>query len=282
MELEHSFTVPAGIEQAWATLLDVERIAPCMPGATLQTVEGDEFTGTVKVKVGPVTISYGGQARFRDRDDQAHSVVIEASGKESRGSGTASATVLTKLEQLGEQQTRVVVSTDLSITGKPAQFGRGVINDVGNKIIGQFADCLAQRMAEPAGTQASGPAEPTGDAAGGAAVGTAGTAGGAAVGTVGAAAGGPAGPAAAGGPAGAAAGGPAGPAAAGAGESGGAPSAAAGAGGAGGAPSWSPPSAEPINLFETAGMPVLKRLAPALGGVVLLVLIWKLLHRRRG
>lgn len=236
MELEHTFTVPAGIDQAWATLLDVEQIAPCMPGATLETVEGDEFTGKVKVKVGPVTITYGGQARFRDRDDEGHTVVIEASGKESRGSGTASATVLTKLERLAEDKTRVVVTTDLSITGKPAQFGRGVINDVGNKIIGQFADCLAARMAEPAAAVPGvGGAEAGAEAAEGAA------------------------------------------------GSGAARAGAPGAGAPGaGTPSAPPPSAEPIDLFGTAGMPVLKRLAPALGGLVLLVLLWKLLHRRRG
>lgn len=246
MELEHTFTVPAGIDQAWTTLLDVERIAPCMPGATLESVEGDEFTGKVKVKVGPVTITYGGQARFSDRDDEAHTVVIEASGKEARGSGTAKANVHTRLEQLSDAETKVVVTTDLSITGKPAQFGRGVINDVGNKIIGQFASCLATRMAEPAG----GPAES--DGAEGAA---------AASGQDGAAAEGQASGAGA---------------AAADGQTEGQAAAKAAA-----APAWTP-STEPIDLFETAGMPVLKRLAPVLGGLVLLALIWRMLSRRRG
>ena len=105
MELEHSFTVPAGIDKAWATLLDVEQVAPCMPGATLESVNGDDFTGKVKVKVGPITITYGGQAAFRDRDDAAHTVVIDAAGKESRGSGTAKATVHAQMQAESETST---------------------------------------------------------------------------------------------------------------------------------------------------------------------------------
>ncbi|HEY0487169.1 MAG TPA: SRPBCC family protein [Mycobacteriales bacterium] len=147
MQLRHSFTVPVGVEDAWKVLLDVEAIAPCMPGATLGEVNGDEFTGTVKVKLGPIGLTYKGKARFAEKDVEARRAVIEASGKDARGSGTAKATVTTVLEAESERSTRVVVDTDLNITGKPAQFGRGVMADVGNKLIGQFADCLEAKIA---------------------------------------------------------------------------------------------------------------------------------------
>ena len=146
MKLDHDFTVPAGVEDAWRVLLDVERIAPCMPGASLTSVDGDEFTGTVKVKVGPIQVTYKGQAKFTTKDESAHRVVIEASGKEARGSGTAAATVTAALEADGPDRTKVKVETDLNITGRPAQFGRGVMADVGAKLIGQFADCLADEL----------------------------------------------------------------------------------------------------------------------------------------
>ncbi|MGN6522810.1 MAG: SRPBCC family protein, partial [Actinomycetes bacterium] len=139
MELEHSFTVPAGVEDAWRTLLDVESIAPCMPGATLESVDGDSFTGKVKVKLGPISITYGGEATFVSKDEASHTAVIEAAGKEARGSGTAKATVTATLTSESADSTRVDVRTDLNITGRPAQFGRGVMNDVGAKLIGQFA-----------------------------------------------------------------------------------------------------------------------------------------------
>jgi carbon monoxide dehydrogenase subunit G len=145
MKLEHEFTVPATLDEAWAVLLDVEKVAPCMPGATLTSVDGDDFTGTVKVKVGPIQVTYKGQAKFVEKDDAAHRVVIEASGKEARGSGTAAATVTANLTAAGSQ-TKAHVVTDLNITGRPAQFGRGVMADVGAKLIGQFADCLADEL----------------------------------------------------------------------------------------------------------------------------------------
>lgn len=157
MKLEHEFTVPATLDEAWAVLLDVEKVAPCMPGATLTSVDGDDFTGTVKVKVGPIQVTYKGQAKFVEKDDAAHRVVIEASGKEARGSGTAAATVTANLTAAGSQ-TKAHVVTDLNITGRPAQFGRGVMADVGAKLIGQFADCLADEL--------GGGAAGTGSAAG--------------------------------------------------------------------------------------------------------------------
>jgi carbon monoxide dehydrogenase subunit G len=146
MQLQHSFTVPVGVEDAWKVLLDVEKIAPCMPGATLGEVDGDDFTGTVKVKLGPISLTYKGKARFAEKDVAARRAVIEAAGKDARGSGTAKATVSTTLHEEGPRSTRVVVDTDLNITGKPAQFGRGVMVDVGNKLIGQFADCVAAKI----------------------------------------------------------------------------------------------------------------------------------------
>jgi len=150
MKLEHDFAVPAAIDEAWKVLLDVERVAPCMPGATLLTVDGDEFTGTVKVKVGPIQVTYKGQAKFAERDDTAHRAVIEASGKEARGTGTAAATVTAHLEADGPNSTKVKVETDLNVTGRPAQFGRGVMEEVAAKLIGQFANCLAGELSEGA------------------------------------------------------------------------------------------------------------------------------------
>jgi carbon monoxide dehydrogenase subunit G len=139
MDLQNSFVVPADIETAWATLLDVEKIAPCMPGATLETNNGEEFTGKVKVKLGPVSMTYGGAAKFLERDESTHTAIIEGTGKETRGSGTAKAHVTTKLFEEGPKSTRVEVTTDLTVTGKPAQFGRGVMQDVAGRIIDQFS-----------------------------------------------------------------------------------------------------------------------------------------------
>ena len=146
MKLEHEYTVPAPVDEAWKVLLDVERIAPCMPGATLLSHDADSFTGTVKVKVGPVSMLYKGEATFASVDEATHRAVIEASGKESRGSGTASATVTATLHAASDTTTRVAVDTDLNVTGKPAQFGRGVLAEVGSKLIGQFATCLAEEL----------------------------------------------------------------------------------------------------------------------------------------
>ena len=146
MLLEHSFTVPVPVSQAWDVLLDIERIAPCMPGAALTSFEGDDFAGTVKVKLGPVSLTFKGKGRFVERDEAAHRVVLTASGADSRGGGTASARVTASLHDAGDAQTRVEVATDLDVTGKAAQFGRGLIGDVSAKLIGQFADCLAGKL----------------------------------------------------------------------------------------------------------------------------------------
>ena len=225
MKLENRFTVPVPVDQAWRVLLDVERIAPCMPGATLTSVDGDRFEGTVKVKVGPINLTYGGKASFVSKDDATHVAVIDGSGKETRGTGTAKALITCRLVDRGGT-TDVEVDTDLNVTGKPAQFGRGVLADVSSKLVDQFAACLAEeiRSGTPAAAPAAAPAaEP--------------------------AAAGPA--AAVPGPT------PTGPRAV------------------------PPPQrpAEAIDLLGTAGAPVLKRLAPALAALVVLLLVLRRLRR---
>jgi carbon monoxide dehydrogenase subunit G len=172
MELEHSFTVPVPEARAWEVLLDVERVAPCMPGASLDSVDGDEIKGRIKVKVGPIAMTYAGTAKFTERDAQGHVIVLTASGKETRGAGTASATVRSVLEGQ-DGQTHVTVHTSLNVTGRPAQFGRGVMAEVGGKLIGIFASNLAEMLA----AESAGPAEPAEPAA---ATGTTGTTGSAA------------------------------------------------------------------------------------------------------
>jgi carbon monoxide dehydrogenase subunit G len=146
MELEHSFSVPVPVERAWDVLLDVERVAPCMPGATLDSVDGDTISGRIKVKVGPIQMTYAGTAKFTEKDQAAHAVVLEASGKETRGAGTAAASVRSELTADGDS-TKVTVHTTLNVTGKPAQFGRGVMAEVGGKLIGIFANNLAAMLA---------------------------------------------------------------------------------------------------------------------------------------
>jgi len=166
MELEHEFSVPVGVKEAWDVLLDVERIAPCMPGAKVLDVNGDEFTGTVKVKVGPISMTYAGDARFAEKDEAARRVVIEAAGKESRGSGTAKATVTATLSEGADgSSTDVKVLTDLTVTGRPAQFGRGMLQDVGGRLIGQFADNLAAELQSGEGQTHTGSGAATDGAA---------------------------------------------------------------------------------------------------------------------
>ncbi|MBB1158856.1 MULTISPECIES: SRPBCC family protein [Amycolatopsis] len=149
MRLDHEFTVPAPIGEVWQAVIDPERVAPCMPGASLTKVEGDTFAGTVKVKLGPISLLYKGTGEFLEKDEAARKVVIKASGKDSRGGGTAAATVtLTLTERDGG--THGAVATDLAITGRPAQFGRGLISEVGGKILDTFAGNLAASLETPA------------------------------------------------------------------------------------------------------------------------------------
>ena len=273
MQLDNSFTVPAPIDQAWDVLLDVERIAPCMPGATLTENDGQSFGGTVKVKVGPIGVTYKGSATFVDRDDAGKTVTIDAKGRETRGSGTASATIKCAMVPEGDV-TRVDVNTDLAITGKPAQFGRGVMGEIAQKIIGQFADCLSEEISAPAAAPQAEPATPAPAAE---AAPTAGSDAGLA--------GEPA-PVAGSVPSQAAApiaaptdARPAAPTATPTPVPAAAPSAAA--------PPASPPaapaprrSAEAIDLLDVAGAPALKRLGPLAAGVALLALLVSALRRR--
>ena len=171
IELDNSFTVPVPPEQAWDVLLDVERIAPCMPGASVTSVEGDEIEGQVKVKLGPLSLTYKGTAKFTDKDQSSHTIAIEATGKETRGSGTASATVQAKLTP-GDAagQTLVSIHTSLNVTGKPAQFGRSLLPEVSGKLIQQFAtnlEAMINADSAAAGTAAPEAADGAGaDAAG--------------------------------------------------------------------------------------------------------------------
>jgi carbon monoxide dehydrogenase subunit G len=212
MKLENRFTVPVPRAEAWKVLLDVERIAPCMPGAALTGRDGDNFTGTVKVKVGPINLTYGGKGKFVSLDEENGVAVIEASGKETRGTGTAKATITARLHDRGDT-TEVEVDTDLNVTGKPAQFGRGVLADVSGKLVDQFADCLSKEI------QAGTPDRAAASAAGAGSTTTQ-------------------------------------PAA-----------------------SRVVPEAQPIDLLGTAGTPVLKRLAPVLAGLAVLVLLIRRLRR---
>ena len=251
MELTNEFRVNVPVDDAWAVLTDVERIAPAMPGAQLQEVEGDEYRGIVKVKVGPITAQYKGTARFQEQDKEAHRVVLKAEGRDTRGQGNASATVTATLTPDGEG-TKVAVVTDLTITGKVAQFGRGVLGDVSTKLLGQFVENLERDvLAGPGG--GNGSAAPT--AAG--ATAPAGTAGEVATGAA-----------------------PTAPAASEASASGGADGGATGEA----APArrlLDHPEPEPVDLFQTAGQPVAKRVVPLVGGLLAIFVIWRLLARRR-
>jgi carbon monoxide dehydrogenase subunit G len=236
MQLEHQFRVPVPVAQAWDVLLDVERIAPCMPGATVESFDGETIVGRVKVKVGPIQVTYAGTARFTDKDEASRRAVLEASAKEARGSGTATATITAQLQDDGGSATNVTVTTDLAITGKPAQFGRGVMEEVGNKLLGRFADCLADTLGSGDATGSS--SEPTPASAEPAPAESA--------------------------PAAATVGTPT-PAARPSPEP---------------TPLRRPVENEAIDLLDTAGLPVLKRAAPVIVGLVVLFLFWRLVRRR--
>ncbi len=148
MKIENSFTVDAPIERAWDVLTDIPTIAPCLPGAKLESSDGDTHKGRVKVKVGPVTAEYTGQATFVERDEVARRVVINGKGRDTRGAGNAQATITAQMTAVGDKTT-VSIDTDLKVSGKVAQFGRGVMQDVSEKLLGQFAECVAGKLAEP-------------------------------------------------------------------------------------------------------------------------------------
>lgn len=149
MELVHEFTVAVPVEQAWDVLTDVERIAPCMPGAELTGVDGGTYHGQVKIKVGPITAQYKGTASFAEKDEAARRVVLKASGRDTRGQGTASATVTAAMVGDGGSTT-VSITTDLSVSGRVAQFGRGVMGDVSARLLEQFVHNLEADVLSPA------------------------------------------------------------------------------------------------------------------------------------
>ncbi|HZD79786.1 MAG TPA: SRPBCC family protein [Actinomycetota bacterium] len=170
MELENTLEIPAPLDRVWGFMLDVEQVAPCMPGAELTEVVDDHtWKGKVNVKLGPVSLSFAGTVVLQDRDEAAHTVVLKADGRETKGKGTASAQVTSKMEAADGDRTRVSISADLNISGSLAQFGRGMIGDVSQRMANQFAACLGERMqameaqappAEPVGAAATGEAAP--------------------------------------------------------------------------------------------------------------------------
>ncbi len=224
MQLENNFIVPAGIDEAWKVFNDPAVVAPCFPGATLQSSDGDSFTGTVKVKLGPISLTYQGKGTYVERDEANHRVVIDAQGRDSRGNGTAGAVVTGTLAPQGDSQTAVKMITDMTITGRPAQFGRGMISDISDKIVGQFSAALAERLGGSEAAESPAPAGPP------------------------------------------AAGSTSAPPASSSGVS---------------APSRSS-DVEAIDLLDTAGASVLKRLIPVLAGLVAVLVALLVRRRRRG
>jgi carbon monoxide dehydrogenase subunit G len=167
MDLSHSFTVPTSVAATWEHFQDIGALAECFPGAQVTSVGADDdgaptFEGTCKVKLGPIALVYAGSGKFVERDEAAHRFVVDAKGRDKRGNGTAGAKVTVTMAAAGDDATQVDVVTDLAITGKPAQFGRGVMQDVSDKLLGQFVGCLEQRLSgETTGTgEAAGTAEP--------------------------------------------------------------------------------------------------------------------------
>ncbi len=147
MELTHRFTVPTGVEETWAHFEDIASVAECFPGAQVTSADGDSFAGSVKVKLGPIALVYNGSGTFVEKDEEAKRFVVDAKGKDKRGNGTAGAHVTVSMAD-ADGSTDVSVQTDLAITGKPAQFGRGVMQDVSDKLLGQFVACLEQRLTD--------------------------------------------------------------------------------------------------------------------------------------
>ncbi|MCD9623473.1 SRPBCC family protein [Rhabdothermincola salaria] len=268
MELINTFDVSVPVDQAWAVLTDVERIAPCLPGAQLQEVEGDEYRGIVKVKVGPITAQYKGKATFAELDEANHRAVLDATGRDTRGAGNANATITAVLTE-ADGGTHVEVTTDLTVTGKVAQFGRGVLADVSAKLLTQFVDNLETTVLVDLDDTEGGAGEQAGVAADLAAVEAAAddaaveaAAGEAAVAESEDAAGIVDQQAAV---------------AAEAAES----DAEGATGRPGGVRRVEAPEPEAIDLLEHAGSPMLKRLVPLLGLTIAAVVVWRLLRRRR-
>jgi carbon monoxide dehydrogenase subunit G len=248
MELTNDFTVNAPIDTAWETLTDVERIAPCMPGAQLTEIEGDTYRGLVKVKVGPITAQFKGQASFVEKDSEQHRAVLKAEGRDTGGKGNASALITAQLEPVADDVTKVTVATDLTITGKVAQFGRGALADVSEKLLKQFVTNLESTvLTNGADAVVAGNGSATASDAPNGAAGDA--------------------PATA-------------PAAS---ATSAAPKASSTVTAEAPTPSFrkiETAPVEPIDLIDAAGVPLIKRLLPIIGGAVVLLLVWRILRRR--
>jgi len=158
MDLNHEFVVNVPVEEAWAILTDLERIAPCLPGAQLTEVEGDTYRGQVKIKVGPILAQFKGQASFMSRDDVAHKASLKGEGRDTTGKGNASAVITAELTSVTPTSTKCTVHTDLSISGKVAQFGRGALADVSDKLLAQFSENLNQLISAAPAPSAPAPA----------------------------------------------------------------------------------------------------------------------------
>lgn len=226
MELINEFTVNRPIHEAWAVITDVERIAPCLPGAQLQEIEGDSYRGVVKVKVGPISAALKGEAHFLERDDANYRAVLKGDGRDTKGNGNASAIITASLQQISPTSAKCTVHTKLDMTGKVAQFGRGALADISGKLMQQFSknlDAMLEKdTAEPAADDAPAPAAPVAEAA--------------------------------------------------------ATSDSASATSEPAAPTIriiNGPAAEPIDALRSGGSAILKRLLPALGGLVLLLLVFR-------
>lgn len=285
MKIENEFTVGAQVEEAWKALLDLESIAPCLPGAAITEQDGDEYKGTMTVKIGPITAKYKGTVKYEETDEQAHRAVLHATGRDARGQGTASATIVSSMEEVSDG-TKVNVETDMKLTGKAAQFGRGIAQDVASKMLGRFAECLEQRLG---GESAETPEAPEASAGGASATSSTSGAGASAGATTGASAGATVTPGGA--PAGAASGsmgaaqGPNGGASAtsgtGAAAASNGSSTSAGGEEAPKSRKIDQPEVEPLDLGEMSQDAIMKRATPVLiGAGVLIVLIW-LIRRRR-
>src|SRR5580693_8806836 len=273
IELDHSFTVPVPPDQAWDVLLDVKTIAPCMPGATVDEVDGDVVNGRIKVKVGPVSLTYKGTAKFTERNPETRVVVVDAAGKETRGAGTASATVRASLTpDASGSGTEVSMHTTMNVTGRPAQFGRGVMVEVGGKLVEQFATNLAKLIAGDTGSGGDAGSAPAGSSsAGSSSAGSSSAGSGEAGSSVSAAdADGASKP------------GASADARTGNGHGGAAVTAAAGSAAAAPVASTSAPAQEDsLNLVKLAGPVILKRLVPVAAGAAALALLSRLLWRLR-
>lgn len=245
MELTNDFTVPVGVERAWEVLTDVELIAPCLPGAQLQEIDGDEYRGIVKVKVGPITAQYKGAATFKEKDETNRRLVLDAGGRDTRGQGSADAVITVTMAET-DGSTHVEVHSDVTIKGKVAQFGRGMIADVSAKLLTQFVECLEGKLEAPSDADEEGDSD---EAVEGETVTTSASASGSAT-RVSA-------------------------------TDGSATNGAASSASSSGVRKIEQPEVQPVDLLDTAGAPVAKRIAPIVAIVVVLLLLGRRRSKKR-